>query len=286
MRNRGLQPIPVLHGGEDIKWLHKMLDLGCDYVCIASSSIRNRGAYTRWFEHIWGHLVNYDGLPIVKAHALGLADYELLRRFPWASADSTSWVYSSQRSGKTTFPGGTSISLRNDGRSERHSPDARSLSELDEKELDALLAKEQIDKDAFCKPGQQATMLRSYVAAKYYLEMERKVREKHPVRFHPQGFTASYSNAPSVDVNPFKMYLVRNNNPVVLLPMLRAGVENALMSYFYLEPPKGVSSQQTVKHDGATFLKDLTKSTDPLTLLREHPVYSKSMTLLEAGLKC
>jgi hypothetical protein len=149
MKARGLDPMPVFHQGEDIKWLRKYLEEGCRYVCLAASSLRNRPAASyKWYELAWSHLVNKDGEPIVQAHMLGDARPRSVLSFPWASSDSTSWKIQSQV--YTAFMvRDAMLSTRGDRGPGHGTRDIKTLSELERKAVLELLDKHGICRDIF-----------------------------------------------------------------------------------------------------------------------------------------
>lgn len=92
MRKSGLNPIPVFHHGEDEKWLHKMLDMGCTYIAVGGNAKKPANVRRDWLDRIFTLLTNENGEAVVRVHGLGVASFELLRRYPWASCDATSWA--------------------------------------------------------------------------------------------------------------------------------------------------------------------------------------------------
>lgn len=92
MRDEGLNPMPVWHLTTAHTWLEKYLKL------------TNRVALS-WFgampfkrrilslDHIWSrYILGPDGAPTVNVHGMGVADFRILLRYPWATIDSTSWL--------------------------------------------------------------------------------------------------------------------------------------------------------------------------------------------------
>jgi hypothetical protein len=92
MRECGFDPLPVFHVGSDPRYLTEYMKL-CDYVGIGGLAgkdyRRQRKALDRIFPDF---LLDDDGRPRVKLHGFGIGSFELLRRFPWYSADTQSWV--------------------------------------------------------------------------------------------------------------------------------------------------------------------------------------------------
>jgi hypothetical protein len=100
MRERGLHPIPVFHNREKINWLKQYLDLGCDYIGLGGagrSILQSWRFYDRCF-----NIIDSCGRK-VRVHAFGVAAPRTLLRFPFASADSTTWILEAQRYEMTNF---------------------------------------------------------------------------------------------------------------------------------------------------------------------------------------
>ena len=93
MEEAGLNPLPVFHYGEDIKWLKKYLERGHEYISLGGLVGGSNSALVSWLDPIWGeHLTDAEGMPLVKVHGFGLTSLRLMLRYPWYSVDSTSWV--------------------------------------------------------------------------------------------------------------------------------------------------------------------------------------------------
>lgn len=95
MRDAGLDPIPVFHQGEDMRWLYVYFeDEGCDYIGIScdkmldSSTRKNR---IKFLDHVFTILTYPNGEPIVKTHGFALTAIPIMQRYPWYSIDSTTW---------------------------------------------------------------------------------------------------------------------------------------------------------------------------------------------------
>lgn len=102
MEKAGLDPVPVYHYGEDIKWLKKymkkvgkggMVALG-GMVPISSQDL------SYWLDTLFSdYLTDDTGMPIVKVHGFGLTSPGLMLRYPWYSVDSSSWVIKGRMGG-------------------------------------------------------------------------------------------------------------------------------------------------------------------------------------------
>lgn len=90
LRKMGLNPLPVVHFGEDQRWLKKYLD-DCDYVCFGGLGSRAGSVqqYDEWADGMFKLVTDARGRPTHKIHGLALTQYDLLLRYPWYSVDST-----------------------------------------------------------------------------------------------------------------------------------------------------------------------------------------------------
>lgn len=256
MHQRGLKPIPVWHAGEDVKWLYKMLDLGCDYIGLSASSLVTKHNVDDWYAYAWSHLVTSEGLPIIKAHAFGEGRLASLKRFPWYSADSTSWIYSAQRNGNVQVDrAGRRIAMRNDGLSVSAAPDINVLADSDKEALERICSELKINPAIFKDLStadkattRKATIVRSLISGIYFLGIQTDIRAVQPIRFFPNGFFhGSNSKAKPVDVGPFRMHLVMGNNAAAHGVIAWLKHEHMLTSYFYIEGGGIITTEDYLK---------------------------------------
>jgi len=93
LEKEGLKPIPVFHLGSDTKWLKMYLDKGHKYIALGGIVPNPVPVVVPMLDNIWfNHLVDKDGMPKVKVHGFAVTSTDLMRRYPWYSVDSTSWV--------------------------------------------------------------------------------------------------------------------------------------------------------------------------------------------------
>ena len=100
MEQAGVNPVPVFHYGEDIKWLKRILKRGYQYISLGGMvSISNKDLIP-WLDNLWtNYLTDEKGLPICKVHGFALTSLKLMLRYPWYSVDSTSWVVTGRMGG-------------------------------------------------------------------------------------------------------------------------------------------------------------------------------------------
>ncbi len=253
MRALGLDPVPVFHVREDMDWLKKMLDLGCGYIGLSATSIVSRNATDDWYALAWQYLVDSQGKPLVRVHSFGEARLEILSRYPWASADSSTWLEGEKR-GTLIMPDGSWL-----GHTKKmdHSPGRQDVSLLEGADLEVfsgVLSDLGIDPVAFSDRGtRDARAARSLVTAARFAEIQRHVRELLPIRFVPQ--TGGLITGPSPPAkrphnfpDQFNLYLAAGTNSLALPCAHHIGMRNILASYFYL-PPKMASLLRRYKEN-------------------------------------
>jgi len=93
---KGLNPLPVIHLGTSVKWLHRHLDEGYDFIglggLVASGGIGNNSYARKWCDRMFETICDTnDRTPSIKVHGFGLTG-AIARVYPWYSVDSTRWV--------------------------------------------------------------------------------------------------------------------------------------------------------------------------------------------------
>ena len=89
--------LPIFHQGEDFKWLHNMLEYthedGSHISYIGISPANDKSAKEKEiFIHKCFNIIKKSSNPSVKTHAFGMTSKWILERYPFTSADSTSWL--------------------------------------------------------------------------------------------------------------------------------------------------------------------------------------------------
>ncbi len=95
MRSQGLCPVPVFHITEeprDLRFLERYLKM-TDYIAIGAIANMSTNKRMESLDRFWEeHLTDSDGMPIAKVHGFGLTSIRVMKKYPWYSVDSTSWV--------------------------------------------------------------------------------------------------------------------------------------------------------------------------------------------------
>lgn len=84
----GLKPLPVFHFGGDFADL-RVLVANYDYIALGGlvPHARNRPKLMRWLDRCFD-VIRTDA----KVHGFGMTGIDILKRYPWYSCDSTSWL--------------------------------------------------------------------------------------------------------------------------------------------------------------------------------------------------
>lgn len=99
MQKEGIDPVPVFHQGERFYWLHKMIKHGCKYIGISPANDRTTQQKRLWLDRVFGEICDAEGWPVIQTHAFGVTAVPLLMRYPWYSADSSTWAVTAGRGG-------------------------------------------------------------------------------------------------------------------------------------------------------------------------------------------
>jgi 7-cyano-7-deazaguanine reductase len=104
--------LPIFHQNEDFDWLVNMLETTFDgkhipYIGVSPANDRSTKEKNEWFETVF-RLIAESSNPNVYTHAFGMTSLSVLERYPFTSADSTSWIMTGANGGIMT-PYGTVI---------------------------------------------------------------------------------------------------------------------------------------------------------------------------------
>ena len=90
LRKQGLDILPVYHPGTPEKYLKRYLRQ-TDYVSLGAIANIHRGELMKVLRIIWkDHLLDKKGIPTHKIHGLGITSFNVMKKFPWYTVDSTS----------------------------------------------------------------------------------------------------------------------------------------------------------------------------------------------------
>lgn len=92
MEKLGVRPLPCFHYGEDERYLEWYVD-NYSHITIGGMVPISTPQLKLWLDRIWDkYLTDENGVPKLKVHGFGLTTIPLMKRYPWYSVDSSSWV--------------------------------------------------------------------------------------------------------------------------------------------------------------------------------------------------
>lgn len=93
--------VHVFHQGEPFSWLEKLMAYNDKliaegkeglYIGLSPANDRTTKQKILWLERCMPFITAKDGSARVKWHGFGVTSFDILRRYPWYTADSTSWM--------------------------------------------------------------------------------------------------------------------------------------------------------------------------------------------------
>jgi hypothetical protein len=94
MLSRGIEKeklVHVFHQGERWYWLEKIV-AECPYFGISPANDRTTQQKIQWLEQVMPYITDEDGMPRGRFHGFGVTSLDIMKRYPWWSCDSTSWL--------------------------------------------------------------------------------------------------------------------------------------------------------------------------------------------------
>lgn len=92
MESQGVKPLPCFHYGEDPRYLEWYIQR-YSYITIGGMVGKSAKQLINWLDVIWDkHILGKDGKPRTKVHAFGITSQDIMKRYPWFSCDSSSWI--------------------------------------------------------------------------------------------------------------------------------------------------------------------------------------------------
>lgn len=104
MEKLGVRPLPCFHFGEDPKYLEYYV---ANYTSITIGGLVGKfdNVIRPWLDMIWEkYMIDGAGRPKLRVHGFGLTRPDLMRRWPWYSTDSSSWVQVAATGGVLVLP--------------------------------------------------------------------------------------------------------------------------------------------------------------------------------------
>lgn len=92
MLDAGLDAFPVFHAFSPRSALDKILSHDPPMIGLGPARLPTMRAL-QWLDEIWPLLVDHQGKPRMHVHGFALTQVEVLSRYPWGSADSSTWYH-------------------------------------------------------------------------------------------------------------------------------------------------------------------------------------------------
>lgn len=92
-KEHGLSPVPVVHSLTPLKWVSHYMDRGYDLIGVGGvAKLGYQRKYFRWLDSVFAHIGDSDGVPRIRTHGFGVANFKSMTRYPWWSIDASKWV--------------------------------------------------------------------------------------------------------------------------------------------------------------------------------------------------
>lgn len=92
MEREGVIPLPCFHYGEDERYLEYYI-ANYEYITLGGMVPISTPQLMLWLDRLWkNYLTDSNGKPKIKVHGFGLTSLPLMKRYPWYSVDSSTWV--------------------------------------------------------------------------------------------------------------------------------------------------------------------------------------------------
>lgn len=92
MEQLGVRPLPCFHYGEDERYLEWYI-ANYEYITLGGMVPISTPQLIHWLDRLWDkYLTDGSGRPRLKVHGFGLTSLPLMKRYPWFSVDSSTWV--------------------------------------------------------------------------------------------------------------------------------------------------------------------------------------------------
>lgn len=94
MEELGVRPLPCFHYGEDNRYLKYYVD-NYEYITLGGMVGKSSDVLIKWLDQLWDkYLTDSSGRARLKVHAFGITALPVMKRYPWFSVDSSSWIQS------------------------------------------------------------------------------------------------------------------------------------------------------------------------------------------------
>lgn len=178
MKSEGITPIHVYHQGEDIKWLHRMVEQ-TDYIGVSPANDMPTNSKKRWITSIFEYMYK-EGIT-VKTHGFAVWILDIMKDLPWTSCDASTWLLMAAR-------GAIRVPLKGFGTgftpesvvmaiSDKSTPKGHGLS--------TPLILRTLEEQGYPYESLQQWQVRAVYNARYYMRLEQWLNEYKKTRAFP-----------------------------------------------------------------------------------------------------
>lgn len=249
-QSAGMTILPTFHFGEDFKWLVRYA-AQYDYIALGGQVGQSPEQLMLWLDEVWDHyLTDVAGQPIVKVHGFGVTSLPVMRRYPWYSVDSTSWLLSASMGKIMVFHQGDLITIPVSDTSPFLDKRNQHLDTLTPETREALVQILKINYVDIAE-AQKSYYYREVVNATAFMHVAASIKHHPFQREQIQMFAEPFAKADSlrcrrpVQWDHLCMYLAGNPAKGITDEVMRKGY-NRLMSYHYIEQGQMWSEAKTV----------------------------------------
>ena len=92
--------IHVFHQGENFKWLKRLVaHPKSEYIGLSPANDKTIKDKMDWLDDCMEYVCDENGMPIIKFHGFAVTSLLLMRRYPWFSVDSATWIQAARTGG-------------------------------------------------------------------------------------------------------------------------------------------------------------------------------------------
>ncbi len=117
MKSKGMSPLPVFHQGEDYSYLEHYLKTE-PYIALGGMVGFSNDKLMPWLDTCFSYIKHHWP---VKIHGFGITSPDLMKRYPFYSVDSTSWLMSGRFGEITGYNIGGKVRVKRDEMAKRMS---------------------------------------------------------------------------------------------------------------------------------------------------------------------
>ena len=111
MERLGVRALPCFHYGEDERYLEYYI-ANYAYITLGGMVPISKPQLKLWLDRIWEkYLTDGAGRPRTRVHGFGLTTISLMKRYPWYSVDSSSWIQIANNGGVLVMPENKVVSV-------------------------------------------------------------------------------------------------------------------------------------------------------------------------------